>query len=159
MASVTTEQKDILLSIEGTNVWSGANVQMFNSQAVAWGGYAKDLFISGKRYQWLTWSFLLGFILPVPFWVGHKFFPKLRLDYINTALICIYIGLLNVGINSVTTIWFVIGAFSQFYLRKYHANWFIKYNYILSAAMEGGTQVLIFILSFAVFGAAGKAVS
>jgi hypothetical protein len=57
---------------------------------------------------------------------------------------------------SVTMAWFVIGAFSQFYLRKYRPNWFIKYNYILSAAMDGGTQVLVFILSFAVFGAGGK---
>jgi OPT oligopeptide transporter protein len=159
MASITTNQKDILLSIEGTNVWSGANVQLFNSQSVAWGGFANELFSSGKRYQWVTYGFLIGFVAPVPFWMGHKFFPKLRLDYINVALITIYVGLLNIGVNSVTTAWFVIGAFSQFYLRKYHPNWFIKYNYILSAAMEGGTQVLIFILSFAVFGGAGQAVS
>ena len=32
-----------------------------------------------------------------------------------------------------------------------------QYNYILSAALDGGTQVIVFILSFAVFGAGGQA--
>ena len=32
MESITTNHREILLSIEGTNVWSGANVQSFNSQ-------------------------------------------------------------------------------------------------------------------------------
>jgi len=159
MSSITTEQREVLLAIKGTNVWSGQAVQTFNSQAIAWGGFAKSLFSAGNRYQWVTWAFLLGFILPLPFWIGHKIFPKWNLDYWNTALISNYIGLLNTGINSVTTPWFAIGAFSQFYLRKYRPNWFIKYNYILSAAMEGGTQVMIFILSFAVFGGAGQSVS
>ncbi|KAF2401938.1 OPT superfamily oligopeptide transporter [Trichodelitschia bisporula] len=159
MSSITTEQRDILLSREGTNVWSGQGVQSFNSQAVMWGGLAKSLFSVGQRYQWITLAFLIGFLLPIPFWLGHKFFPKLRLDYWNTAVIANWIGLLNVGINSVTTAWFVIGAFSQFYLRRYRPNWFIKYNYILSAAMDGGTQVVVFILSFAVQGAAGTAIT
>jgi hypothetical protein len=158
MSSITTNQREVLLSIKGTNIWSGQAIQSFNSQAIAWGGLGKPLFSVGRRYQWLTLSFLLGFILPVPIWLGHKFFPKWRLDYWNTALISNYIGLLNIGVNSVTTAWFAIGAFSQFYLRKYRPNWFIKYNYILSAAMDGGTQVLVFILSFAVFGSGGQSV-
>lgn len=55
--------------------------------------------------------------------------------------------------------YFSVGFFTQFYLRKYRADWFIKYNYLLSAAMDGGTQVLVFILTFAVFGGGGKEVS
>ena len=159
MVSITTNQKDILLSLEGTNIWSGQAVQTFNSQAIAWGGLANSLFSAGKRYQWVTLSFVIGFTLPLPFWIMHRYFPKLRLDYWNTALIANFIGLLCVGVNSVTMAWFAIGAFSQFYLRRYRPNWFIKYNYILSAAMDGGTQVLVFILSFAVLGGAGRAVS
>jgi len=159
MSSITTNQREILLSIEGTNIWSGQQVQTFNSQAIAWGGLAKSLFSIGHRYEWVTLAFIIGFTLPFPFWIGHRYFPKLRLNYLNTALISNYIGLLCVGINSVTIPWFAIGAFSQFYLRRYRPNWFIKYNYILSAAMDGGTQVLVFILSFAVFGGAGKSVS
>jgi hypothetical protein len=155
---ITTNQRDVLLSIEGTTTWSGQAIQTFNSQAIAWGGFVGPLFSAGARYQWVSWSFLIGFMLPVPFWLGHRYWPKLRLDYINTAVISSFIGLLNVGINSVTMAWFLVGAFSQFYLRRYRPNWFIKYNYILSAALDGGTQVIVFILSFAVFGGSGQEV-
>lgn len=159
MDTITESKREILLDISGTNIWSGQAVQSFNSQAIAWGGLANHLFSIGQRYQWLTLSFLIGFILPLPFYFGHRFLgPKWRFDYINTAIIANYIGLLNVGVNSVTMAWFMVGWFSQFYLRKYRPNWFIKYNYILSAAMDGGTQVIVFILSFAVFGGAGKEV-
>ncbi|KAE8444125.1 hypothetical protein EG329_000813 [Mollisiaceae sp. DMI_Dod_QoI] len=159
MSSITTNQREILLSIEGTNIWSGQSVQNYNSQAIAWGGLAKQLFSAGGIYQWVTFAFLIGFTLPVPFWIAHKYFPKMRWDYWNTAIIANFIGLLYVGINSVTMPWFYVGVISQFYLRKYRPNWFIKYNYILSAAMDGGTQVIVFILSFAVFGGAGNPVT
>jgi len=32
MVTITTNQRDILLSIQGTNIWSGQNIQQFNSQ-------------------------------------------------------------------------------------------------------------------------------
>ncbi len=31
MSSITTSQRDILLSIQGTNIWSGQVIQSFNS--------------------------------------------------------------------------------------------------------------------------------
>jgi hypothetical protein len=62
-----------------------------------------------------------------------------------------------VGINSSILSYFAIGFFAQYYLRKYKPNIFVKYNYLVSAALDGGTQVLVFILSFAVFGGSGKA--
>lgn len=71
----------------------------------------------------------------------------------------------------------MIGFVSQWWLRTHRPGWFKKYNYLLSAALDGGSQVIIFILvrtsfchttyphsygysrqSFAVFGASGKAV-
>ena len=45
------------------------------------------------------------------------------------------------------------GVVSQVWLRNYHPGWYRKYNYILGGALDGGAQVMIFILSFAVFGA------
>ena len=46
MVTITTNQRDNLLSIEGTNIWSGQNVQQYNSQAIAWGALAKHMFVS-----------------------------------------------------------------------------------------------------------------
>lgn len=138
---------------------SGTDMDMANrSQAIAWGGLANKLFSVGGRYQFVTLAFVFGFFIPLPFYFLHRLAPKLRFDYWNTAIITYYIGWLFVGINSSITSFFIIGFFSQLYLRKYRPNWFIKYNYVLSAAMDGGTQVLVFILTFAVMGGAGKEV-
>jgi len=52
---------------------------------------------------------------------------------------------------------FFFGLVSQAYLRKRYPTLFVKYNYLVSAALDGGTSVIVFILSFAVFGAAGNA--
>jgi hypothetical protein len=54
--------------------------------------------------------------------------------------------------------YFLVGFFCQYWLRKYRPVFFKEYNYILSAAMDGGTQVLTFILTFALFGGAGHQV-
>ena len=158
MVSIVDNQREILLSIEGTNIWSGQNVQQYNSQAIAWGALASHMFSYGARYQWVTFAYLVGFIIPVPFYILHRLFPRAGFWYWNTAIITYYIGWLCVGINSSILTYFVVGFLSQWYLRKYQPAWFVKYNYILSAAMDGGTQVIVFILTFAVDGGSGSAV-
>jgi hypothetical protein len=50
---------------------------------------------------------------------------------------------------------FIVAIISQFYWRKYKPAFFQKYNYIIAAGLTGGVQVAVFILSFAIFGAAG----
>jgi OPT family small oligopeptide transporter len=155
MNSIINNQKEILLSVEGTNIWSGQQPQQYNSQAVAWGGLSHELFAHGKRYQWVAWAYVIGLTIPIPFWLAHRYWPKLRLNYLYTPIIVYYIGWLCVGINSSITSYFVIAFFSQWFLRTRYPRWFAKYNYILGAALDGGTQVMVFILSFAVQGAAG----
>ncbi len=86
----------------------------------------------------------------------HRFFPKQQMwSYLNLSIILWYVGYLVIGINSSVWIYYVIGAFGQFYLRKYKPLKFIKWNYLVSAALDGGTQVMVFLLSFAVAGASG----
>lgn len=133
MNSIIDNQRDILLSVEGTNIWSGQQPQQYNSQAIAWGGLSHELFAAGKRYQWTPWAYVLGLVVPVPFWLVHKKWPALRMDYLYTPVICYYIGWLCVGINSSILSYFAIAWFSQWYLRTRHPKWFNKYNYILGA--------------------------
>ncbi|GLB40284.1 putative oligopeptide transporter [Lyophyllum shimeji] len=119
MNSIIDNQRDILLSVEGTHIWSGQQLQQYNSQAIAWGGSSFSL--SDKDIS--SYS-LLGLIT----------------DYLYTPVICYYIGWL---------------CFSQWWLRTRYPKWFAKYDYIVAAALDGGTQVMVFILSFAVHGASG----
>lgn len=162
MVSIVDNQATILKSVEGSNIWSGQNLQQYNSLAVAW-SLANDMFSVGGRYQWITLSFLVGFVAPLPLYFAAKLFPpqsKLRsfLSYWNTSIILWYMGFLCVGINSSLPMYYLVGFVAQWYLRRYHPSLFIKYNYLVSAALDGGTQVIVFILTFAVDGASGKAV-
>jgi len=87
MDSILLRQHEILVSVEGTNIWSGTQVQQYNSQAIAWGGFSHDLFGLGKRYQLVPLGYFLGFFVPIPFWLVHRYYPKLRADYLYTPLI------------------------------------------------------------------------
>jgi OPT oligopeptide transporter protein len=64
-------------------------------------------------------------------------------------------ALKTAGVNSTVTSSILVGLASQLWLRQYHPGWYRKYNYILGGALDGGAQIMIFILSFAVFGASG----
>lgn len=98
--NIITNQFDILVSIEGTNVWSGQQAQSFNSLSVVWGGLAHELCSVGGRYQAFTLIFIPGFFVPIPLWLLHKRYPHLGLNNINTAIIILYLCWLCVGINS-----------------------------------------------------------
>jgi len=77
----------------------------------------------------------------------------------NLSIILWYMGWLFVGVNSSILSYFILGIGAQSWLRWKHPALFNKYNYLISAALDGGTQVIVFILSFAVFGGSGNAVN
>jgi hypothetical protein len=172
--SITGAQRDILLSIEGTHIWSGAvshlpnpknklliqliiqSLQSFNTQAVTWGGLAKYMYSWGSTYQWVPLGLVIGFAAPLPIYALHRFFPKVGFNYLNVSIISWHIGWLVTGINSMIMTFFAVAFWSQFWLRRYKAEWFLKFNYVLCAGLDGGTQVVIFIMSFVFFGASGK---
>lgn len=43
MNSIVESRREELLSVKGTAVWSGQNVQNYNAQAVAWGGAGPEV--------------------------------------------------------------------------------------------------------------------
>nr|AOR51668.1 oligopepetide transporter OPT/MTD1 [Phaffia rhodozyma] len=145
--------RDILLDPAGNNIWSGQNVQSFNSQAVTWGALAKDMYSPGSTYDMIPLSVLVGFGVPIIPWIIHRYYPKLRMDLFITPLFCYTLGYLAAGINSTIFMSVVTALLTQGYLRIYRPTWFRKYNYIMSAALDAGMQVFVFITTFALFGA------
>ncbi|KAJ7784362.1 OPT oligopeptide transporter protein-domain-containing protein [Mycena metata] len=132
--------------------------------SIAMGALGKDLFSFGKPYWLIPFAMFLGLFMPLPFWLVWKFSdPKSRLakfmKYLNLPIILLYIGWLPYSVNGQWTSCMIIGVYSQWWLRTRRPKWFAKYNYILSAALDGGSQVILFILSFAVFGASGNSVA
>ncbi|KUI57842.1 Oligopeptide transporter 5 [Cytospora mali] len=155
LAYIVKSQRDVLLSVEGTSLWSGQNVQSYNAQAIAWGGAADKIFGRDGEYWQVPMGLFYGIFVPIPFYVIHKLWPKLRADYVNTFIILNWLGWLSVGINTSLLPYFMFGIFTQGYLRKYKAVLFAKWHLTTVAAIAGGTSIIVFILTFAVSGGAG----
>ncbi|KAJ6476707.1 peptide transporter MTD1 [Mycena vitilis] len=159
MKVIISTHREILLDVQGSNIWSGQQVQSFNADAVSWGALGNILYAPSGRYGIVPFSILIGLAAPIPFWLIHRFFPKLGANHVVTPILCWTLGYLSVGINSSVFTTFLLAVFSQFYLRRYRPRWFRKYNFLLSAALDGGTQVMVFVFTFAVGGGSGTVVS
>jgi hypothetical protein len=59
MKTVLSSQREILRDVQGSNVWSGQQVQSYNSAAIAWGALGKPLYATGTRYGVRTLSFYI----------------------------------------------------------------------------------------------------
>ncbi|KAG9219680.1 hypothetical protein CCMSSC00406_0005998 [Pleurotus cornucopiae] len=166
MKVIVSNNREVLKDPIGTRVWSGWIIQGYNSASIAMGALGKELFSLGKPagYWIIPFGIIIGLFAPLPFWVVWKFSrPGSRLsmtmEYINVPIVALYIGWLPYSVNGQWWSCVVVGFVSQWWLRTRKPRWFIKYNYLLSAALDGGSQVILFILSFAVFGAGGRAVA
>lgn len=155
MKTILSAQRSVLGDVQGTNVWSGQQVQSYNSAAIAWGALGKPLYATGTRYGFVPYMLIAGLGFPIPFWLLHKKYPKFGFNYVFTPILVAELGYLSVGINSSIFTSFALAIFSQYYLRRYRATWFRKYNFLLSAALDGGTSVMIFVYTFAVGGGSG----
>lgn len=155
MSLVVNTNRELLRSEYGNQVFTGVVLEDFQSQAISWGIFAHELFKAGARYVIVPISLGIGFLLPIPFYVVHRFVPKFRLDLVNTPLVCGTFALVLDRANSGFTMSVLVGFLSQFYARRYHPHWFHRSNYVLSAALDGGAQVTAVILGFVVEGGAG----
>ena len=88
MVSIVENQAPILKSIQGTNIWSGQNIQQFNTLAIAW-SIADKMFSVGTRYQWVTLAYLPGFLVPLPFYFLHKWTGWRVFSYFNLSIILV----------------------------------------------------------------------
>ncbi|CAH0019924.1 unnamed protein product [Clonostachys rhizophaga] len=155
MTTVVTNQREILLDPIGNSVWSGSTLQGFNSQAITW-SLAKDMYGLNGRYVIVPLGILIGFFFPVIHWFLNKAYPRLKKFPLNTTFIFVTSGTRYYGNTSWVWSSIAVGVFSQVWLRRRKPKIYNKYNYLIGAGLDGGSQVIIFVLSFAVFGASGK---
>ncbi|KAE9386719.1 OPT superfamily oligopeptide transporter [Gymnopus androsaceus JB14] len=157
--SIVSQQRAALLSIAGTRLWSGQNAQSFNSNAISWGALGREMFSPGKTYFMVPVALALGTVPPIIQYALHRKWPRnVFLKNFNTSIVLQYSCFLSVGVNTQVNTFMTLGVISQYWVRNRYPRAFTKYNYIIAGALDGGTQVISFILNLALFGAAGPAV-
>ncbi|EEB95978.1 hypothetical protein MPER_04967, partial [Moniliophthora perniciosa FA553] len=93
---------------------------------IAWGALAKHLYSPSGRYAIIPFSIFIGLAIPIPFWLLHKKFPGRKFDQVITPMVCSAIGYFNAS----------SGCLSHYRPAR------------MSAALDGGTEVMVFVFSF-----------
>ncbi|KAL4072359.1 OPT oligopeptide transporter protein-domain-containing protein [Scleroderma yunnanense] len=153
MASIVSSKGDLLTSNEAS-IWSNVEAQTIHNDAMTW-ALVKQLYGPSGPYFIVPMALLIGMISVIIQWLIFKRSPRIgpvKVDNVILPIIYQYSGYLSYGVTSPVTSVILVGAISQFWLRRYHPGWFRKYNYILGLALDAASQLIIIILSFTVFG-------
>ncbi|KAJ0344171.1 hypothetical protein KNSL1_009583 [Colletotrichum chrysophilum] len=170
MISIVNGNRELLVDSDGNNAWSGATMQSYNTNATSW-ALAHYLYKIGGKYEMVPIGLGIGFgivafhrlvvhtvLTSQP---THQFVPKIRgfsLSEINFPQFIQYAGFIPYNQSQTCVIFsqIIAGFFTQFYLRNYRPPIFRDYSYLVTGAMDGASLTVLFILSFAVFGAGGS---
>ncbi|KIO29065.1 hypothetical protein M407DRAFT_228715, partial [Tulasnella calospora MUT 4182] len=123
----------------------------FYTASVVWGmiGPAR-LYGRDGLYFPQMFGFLIGTLLPLPFWWWSRRRPGSLLSRLH--LPTFFISHINVppatGINEVS--FFLVGFVFQYLIRKKRTKWWSRYNYILGSALDAGTVIGLILLFLAV---------
>ncbi|KAE8150276.1 OPT oligopeptide transporter [Aspergillus avenaceus] len=160
MISIVSGNRELLAHGNGDSSWSGATIQSYNTNATSW-ALAPYLYKIGSQYEMIPIGVALGAGAVVVHRAFYQFFPKIKgfdVAEINMAQFIQYAGYVpyNQSQTCVIFSWILSGFFVQYYLRNYHPRVFKDYSYLITGAFDGASLTIVFILSFAVFGAAGR---
>lgn len=141
--------------VDPTGQWDGRKAHIFYSASIIWGAIGPAEFFSGE-YRTLYWGFILGAILPLPFYFAHNAFHKRLAPYgINLSKVAfpIFLHGANAAPQVPTNIifsGFLASFLSQKWAREKRPKWFARYNYPLSAALDAASSInalVVFVLS------------
>ncbi|OAA56290.1 peptide transporter [Niveomyces insectorum RCEF 264] len=162
MVAIVTGNRDLLVEGNGDSAWSGATIQSYNTNAASW-ALAKYLYQAGTLYQLVPIGLAIGAGAVALHWLFARFVPSIRgfqLSTINLPQFIQFAGYIPYNQSQTCVIFsqLIAGFFCQFYLRNYKPRFFKNYMYLVTGAFDGAALFVLFILSFAVFGAGGRTV-
>ncbi|KAJ6486426.1 OPT oligopeptide transporter [Mycena vitilis] len=127
------------------------STNVFATASLTWGGISPArLFSPGGLYNPLLYGFLFGAIAPIPFYFLARRYPLSYWRYINIPVFCGGVGAIPAASAYNYAAWAVTGFVFNFVIRRRHFRWWMRYNYILSAALDAGVALSIIVIFFAV---------
>ncbi|KAK2001328.1 OPT oligopeptide transporter [Colletotrichum falcatum] len=162
MISIVNGNRELLADSNGNSAWSGATMQSYNTNATSW-ALAKYLYKTGGKYSLVPIGLGVGFGIVIVHRIIAYFVPKIRgysLADVNMPQLIQYAGFIPYNASQTCVIFsqLIAGFFVQFFLRNYRPRIFKNYSYLVTGAFDGASLTVLFILSFAVFGAGGPTI-
>ncbi|KAI9731327.1 MAG: hypothetical protein M1834_005230 [Cirrosporium novae-zelandiae] len=146
------------------NIWALGNVENictdesdfgcplasgYATNAIFWGLIGpKKLFASGSMYSSMLWFFLIGAILPIIVFLLERRYPNTFLRHVHVPAIFASTASIPPATASNYIAWGIIGLIFNSYIKRKFRDWWVKYNYILSAALDAGLAVTTFLVFF-----------
>ncbi|KAL0950706.1 hypothetical protein HGRIS_007482 [Hohenbuehelia grisea] len=132
-----------------TNGFICPSTNSFASASLIWGGIGPArLFSIGQTYSGLLWFFLVGALAPIPFYFLARRFPLSFWRYINMPVFFAGVGAIPPasGINYAS--WALTGFIFNYWVRRFHFRWWMRFNYILSAGLDAGVALGMIVIFF-----------
>ncbi|CAG8522064.1 6241_t:CDS:2 [Paraglomus occultum] len=135
-----------------THPWASLYAGYFYTASVIWGAVGpRRIFGATSPYRSLLWCWVVGFLLPVPFYLLNRKFPKSSFPWrsVNIPLICLGAALTSQLPKNYVVSALVVGFTTQFLIYRYRHQLWRKYNYVVNAALDSGTQMcVLFVFLF-----------
>ncbi|XP_065870079.1 oligopeptide transporter 4 [Euphorbia lathyris] len=132
--------------------WTCPGDRVFFDASVIWGLVGpKRIFGSLGNYQAMNWFFVGGAMGPIIVWLMHKAFPKQSwIPLINLPVLLGSTGMMPPATAVNYNSWIIVGTIFNFFVFRYRKQWWQRYNYILSAALDAGVAFMAVLLYFSV---------
>lgn len=123
------------------------SARTFYSASVIWGAIGPEkMFGNSSPYHPMLYFFILGLLLPIPFWYLSKRYPNSWVKYIHIPLVLNSTGMMPPAVPLNFSMWCAAGFVFMYYIRRYHFEWWRKYNYVTSAAFDSGVAISAIVI-------------
>lgn len=148
---IDTQRPKLTGEIPSAN-WNALKTKNFFSLSVMWGILGpKTLLSAHSGYRWILCGFLLGPLAVILIWVIHRLKPKWNIhETVNPVAIFNGAQLFPIYLTTSLTTSFIFAVTLMGYVYQCHPAWFRKYNYLLGAGLDCGTQLMQVVMIFAV---------
>ncbi|XP_042448121.1 oligopeptide transporter 5-like [Zingiber officinale] len=130
--------------------WTCPSDTVFFSSSVIWGVVGpRRMFGPDSIYSGLNYFFLLGLFAPATVYLFHRLFlEKKWIRLINFPVIFAAAGYIPLVKTINFNCWFIVGFVFNYWVLKHHKQWWGRYAYVLSAALDAGTSFMAVIAFF-----------
>ncbi|XP_015892450.3 oligopeptide transporter 4 [Ziziphus jujuba] len=132
--------------------WTCPGDRVFFDASVIWGLVGpKRIFGRHGNYTSMNWFFLGGAVGPIIVWLMHKAFPKQSwIPLINLPVLLGATAMMPPATPLNYNSWVLVGTIFNFFVFRYRKQWWQRYNYVLSAALDAGVAFMGVLLYFSV---------
>ncbi|KAL1299373.1 hypothetical protein HN51_043827 [Arachis hypogaea] len=124
--------------------WTCPMDTVFYDASVIWGLIGpRRIFGNLGEYAKVNWFFLGGAILPLLAWIAHKAFPGVKwIGQIHFPVLLGATAMMPPASSLNFNSWLILAFLSGFVVYRYKPEWWSRYNYVLSGALDAGTAFM-----------------